>query len=73
MQRTLRVAVVPFRTVGDPIDPYLADVLTDELAQSYLTFNAGEPYDALDPNLLLWVHAVLVDSALLFERRDVSA
>lgn len=31
----------------------------------------GEPYDALDPDLLLWVHAVLVDSALLFERLTV--
>ena len=31
----------------------------------------GLPYDALDPDLLLWVHAVLVDSALLFERYTV--
>jgi uncharacterized protein (DUF2236 family) len=28
----------------------------------------GKPYDAFDPELLLWVHACLVDSALLFER-----
>jgi uncharacterized protein (DUF2236 family) len=28
----------------------------------------GRPYDALDPDLLLYVHACLVDSALLFER-----
>jgi uncharacterized protein (DUF2236 family) len=28
----------------------------------------GLPYDALDPDLLLWVHACLVDSQLLFER-----
>jgi uncharacterized protein (DUF2236 family) len=27
----------------------------------------GLPYDALDPDLLLWVHACLVDSQLLFE------
>src|SRR2546429_8114670 len=27
----------------------------------------GLPYDALDPQLLLWVHACLVESALLFE------
>jgi uncharacterized protein (DUF2236 family) len=27
----------------------------------------GRPYDALDPELLLYVHACLVDSALLFE------
>ena len=31
----------------------------------------GKPYDALDPQLLLYVHACLVDSALLFERRTV--
>ena len=28
----------------------------------------GRPYDALDPDLLLWVHACLVDTALLLER-----
>jgi uncharacterized protein (DUF2236 family) len=31
----------------------------------------GLPYDARDPELLLWVHAVLVDSFLLFERATV--
>lgn len=31
----------------------------------------GKAYDALDHDLLLWVHAVLVDSALEFERRTV--
>lgn len=31
----------------------------------------GRPYDGLDPDLLLWVHACLVDSALLFERLTV--
>ncbi len=31
----------------------------------------GRPYDAFDPDLLLWVHASLVDSALLFERYTV--
>jgi uncharacterized protein (DUF2236 family) len=31
----------------------------------------GLPYDAFDPDLLLWVHACLVDSALLFERLTV--
>ena len=31
----------------------------------------GPPYDALDPELLLYVHACLVDSALLFERLTV--
>ena len=31
----------------------------------------GRRYDALDPDLLLWVHACLVESALLFERLTV--
>lgn len=31
----------------------------------------GRGYDAMDPDLLLWVHACLVDSALLFERLTV--
>jgi uncharacterized protein (DUF2236 family) len=31
----------------------------------------GKAYDAMDPDLLLWVHACLVDSALLFERLTV--
>jgi uncharacterized protein (DUF2236 family) len=31
----------------------------------------GKDYDALDPHLLLYVHACLVDSALLFEERTV--
>jgi uncharacterized protein (DUF2236 family) len=31
----------------------------------------GKPYDAFDPELLLWVHACLVDSALLFEQYTV--
>ena len=33
----------------------------------------GKTYDALDPELLLWVHACLVDSALLFEQLTVGA
>jgi uncharacterized protein (DUF2236 family) len=31
----------------------------------------GLPYDAFDPDLLLWVHACLVESQLLFERLTV--
>jgi uncharacterized protein (DUF2236 family) len=31
----------------------------------------GRPYDATDPALLLWVHACLIESALLFERLTV--
>jgi uncharacterized protein (DUF2236 family) len=33
----------------------------------------GKAYDALDPHLLLYVHACLVDSALLFEELTVGA
>ena len=33
----------------------------------------GLSYDAFDPDLLLWVHACLVDSALLFEELTVGA
>lgn len=33
----------------------------------------GRAYDALDPDLLLYVHACLVDSALLYERLTVGA
>jgi uncharacterized protein (DUF2236 family) len=31
----------------------------------------GKPYDARDPDLLLWVHACLIDSFLELERRTV--
>jgi uncharacterized protein (DUF2236 family) len=31
----------------------------------------GRPYDGLDPRLLLWVHACLVDSALRFEQLTI--
>jgi uncharacterized protein (DUF2236 family) len=34
-------------------------------------FAAGTPYSALDPELLLWVHATLVDTALLVHGRWV--
>ena len=33
----------------------------------------GKHYDALDPHLLLWVHACLIESALLFEHLTVGA
>jgi uncharacterized protein (DUF2236 family) len=31
----------------------------------------GKPYDAFNPDLLLWVHACLVESAILYERLTV--
>jgi uncharacterized protein (DUF2236 family) len=36
-------------------------------------FAAGTPYDARDPELQLWVHATLVDTALLMYRTFVGA
>ena len=33
----------------------------------------GEPYQALDPELLLWVHATLIDTSLMIYERYVAA
>jgi uncharacterized protein (DUF2236 family) len=41
------------------------------LANDMGPFPAGTPYDARDPELLLWVHATLVDTALLMYRTYV--
>lgn len=54
----------------------IADAAAERINEVHTRINGvdevtGEPYDALDPELLLWVHACLVDSALLFERRTV--
>ena len=35
------------------------------------TDDRGEPYRALDPELLLWVHATLIDTALAIYTRFV--
>jgi uncharacterized protein (DUF2236 family) len=42
-----------------------------ELPEAVGPFPRGTPYDANDPALLLWVHATLVDSALLAYERFV--
>ncbi len=42
------------------------------LAADVGPFPAGTPYDANDPELLLWVHATLVDTALLVYERFVA-
>jgi len=42
-----------------------------ELHDDVGPFPSGTPYDANDPELLLWVHATLVDSALLVYERFV--
>jgi uncharacterized protein (DUF2236 family) len=41
------------------------------LGEAVGPFPAGTPYDANDPGLLLWVHATLVDTALVVYERFV--
>ena len=53
-----------------------ADAAADRINDVHTRINGidpvtGKPYDALDPELLLYVHACLVDSALLFEELTV--
>lgn len=42
------------------------------LVEGTVAFPAGTPYDARDPELLLWVHATLIDSALVAYERLVA-
>ena len=55
-----------------------ADAAAERINELHERINGIDPvtglhYDALDPHLLLYVHACLVDSALLFEERTVGA
>ena len=55
-----------------------ADAAAAKINDVHARINGIDPvtglhYDALDPHLLLYVHACLVDSALLFEERTVGA
>ena len=55
-----------------------ADAAAERINELHARINGTDPitglhYDALDPHLLLYVHACLVDSALLFEERTVGA
>ncbi len=55
-----------------------ANAAAERINQIHTRINGVDPvtgkrYDALDPHLLLYVHACLVDSALLFEERTVGA
>ena len=55
-----------------------ADAAAEKINLVHTRINGIDPvtgtyYDALDPHLLLYVHACLVDSALLFEERTVGA
>jgi uncharacterized protein (DUF2236 family) len=71
LERTLRLTYsITFGTAAE------AQAAADRINEVHRTVHGidevtGEPYDALDPSLLLWVHACLVDSALEFERRTV--
>lgn len=53
-----------------------ARAAADQINRLHATINGidpvtGQRYDALDPELLLWVHAGLVDSSLLFFEKSV--
>jgi len=53
-----------------------AHAAADRINEVHVRINGTDPvtgrrYDALDPDLLLWVHACLIESALLFERLTV--
>lgn len=43
-----------------------------ELSEDAGRYQAGTPYEARDPELLMWVHATLVDTALLIYDRYVA-
>jgi uncharacterized protein (DUF2236 family) len=71
LERTLRLTyAITFGTEADALE---AAARINEVHRTVHGIDevTGKPYDALDPDLLLWVHACLVDSALLFERYTV--
>lgn len=71
LERTLRLTyAITFGTTEDALG---AAERINEVHRSVRGVDpvTGLHYDAFDPDLLLWVHAVLVDSALLFERLTV--
>jgi uncharacterized protein (DUF2236 family) len=71
LERTLQLTyTITFGTRGEAMDAVrrINDVHRDVHGIDEVT---GLPYDATDPDLLLWVHACLVDSQLLFERLTV--
>ncbi|HTG48799.1 MAG TPA: oxygenase MpaB family protein [Actinomycetota bacterium] len=71
LQRTLILTyTITFGTKAE------AHAAADKINEVHARINGidavtGRPYDALDPELLLYVHACLVDSALVFERLTV--
>jgi uncharacterized protein (DUF2236 family) len=71
LQRTLILTYA--MTFGTKAEAYAA---ADKINEVHTRINGVDPitgkrYDALDPELLLYVHACLVDSALLFEQLTV--
>jgi uncharacterized protein (DUF2236 family) len=71
LQRTLILTyTITFGTIAEA--HAAADRINDVHTRIHGTDEVtGLPYDALDPELLLYVHACLVDSALLFEELTV--
>jgi uncharacterized protein (DUF2236 family) len=71
LQRTLVLTYT--LTFGSKAEAHAA---ADKINEVHTRINGTDPvtgrrYDALDPELLLYVHGCLVDSALLFERLTV--
>ncbi len=71
LERTLHLQYL--LTFGSRADADAAAARIRRLHDSVHGIDAvtGRRYDANDPDLLLWVHACLVDSSLLFERLTV--
>lgn len=71
LQRTLILTYT--MTFGTKVEAHAA---ADRINEVHTRINGVDPvtgkrYDALDPDLLLYVHACLVDSAILFEQLTV--
>lgn len=73
LQRTLVLQYA--LTFGTKAEAFAAATRINELHERINGVDpvTGRRYDALDRSLLLWVHACLVESALLFERLTVGA
>jgi uncharacterized protein (DUF2236 family) len=71
LQRTLVLQYT--LTFGTKMEAHAAADRINEIHQRINGVDSvtGRRYDALDPGLLLWVHACLIESALLFERLTV--
>jgi uncharacterized protein (DUF2236 family) len=71
LERTLQLTfTITFGTTGEAMEAVRRINLVHRDVHG-IDSMTGLPYDAMDPDLLLWVHACLVDSQLLFERFTV--